>query len=162
MPVARPEPAETRVIAHLDLDCFYVQVEQRKRPELRGKPSAVVQFNPWKGGGLIAVSYEARRAGVTRNMRGDDAKKVCPDIELVQVPMAHGHAYLAPYRDAGSEVVAILSRMGTCERASVDEVYLDITEAAAARLLEDPPLSQSLSEEAQRTHVLGLVEVNRS
>jgi hypothetical protein len=93
-----------------------------------------------------------------RNMRGDDAKKVCPDIELVQVPMAHGHAYLAPYRDAGSEVVAILSRMGTCERASVDEVYLDITEAAAARLLEDPPLSQSLSEEAQRTHVLGLVE----
>ncbi len=39
-----------------------------------------------------------------RNMRGDDAKKVCPDIELVQVPMAHGHAYLAPYRDAGSEV----------------------------------------------------------
>jgi nucleotidyltransferase/DNA polymerase involved in DNA repair len=41
-------------------------VEQRKRPELRGKPSAVVQFNPWKGGGLIAVSYEARRAGVTR------------------------------------------------------------------------------------------------
>ncbi|CAM6037849.1 unnamed protein product [Sphagnum compactum] len=158
MPVARPEPAETRVIAHLDLDCFYVQVEQRKRPELRGKPSAVVQFNPWKGGGLIAVSYEARRAGVTRNMRGDDAKKVCPDIELVQVPMAHGHAYLAPYRDAGSEVVAILSRMGTCERASVDEVYLDITEAAAARLLEDPPLSQSLSEEAQRTHVLGLVE----
>jgi hypothetical protein len=66
MPVARPEPAETRVIAHLDLDCFYVQVEQRKRPELRGKPSAVVQFNPWKGGGLIAVSYEARRAGVTR------------------------------------------------------------------------------------------------
>ncbi len=37
-------------------------------------------------------------------MRGDDAKKVCPDIELVQVPMAHGHAYLAPYRDAGSEV----------------------------------------------------------
>lgn len=40
----------------------------------------------------------------SRNMRGDDAKKACPDIELVQVPMAHGHAYLNPYRDAGSEV----------------------------------------------------------
>ena len=43
-----------------------VAVEQRKRPELRGKPAAVVQYNPWKGGGLIAVSYEARRSGVTR------------------------------------------------------------------------------------------------
>lgn len=40
----------------------------------------------------------------SRNMRGDDAKKACPGIELVQVPMAHGHAYLNPYRDAGSEV----------------------------------------------------------
>lgn len=41
-------------------------VEQRRRPELRGKPVAVVQFNPWKGGGLIAVSYEARKCGVLR------------------------------------------------------------------------------------------------
>lgn len=37
-------------------------------------------------------------------MRGDDAKKVCPDIELVQVPMAHGHANVSIYRDAGTEV----------------------------------------------------------
>lgn len=103
MPVARPDSGETRVIAHLDLDCFYVQVEQRKRPELRGKPVAVVQFNPWKGGGLIAVSYEARKCGVLRCMRGDDAKKMCPDIELVQVPTAHGHANVNYYRDAGTE-----------------------------------------------------------
>ena len=41
-------------------------VEQRKRPELRGKPVAVVQHNSWKGGGLIAVSYEARKCGVLR------------------------------------------------------------------------------------------------
>lgn len=43
-------------------------VEQRKRPELRGKPVAVVQYNPWKGGGLIAVSYEARKCGVLRSV----------------------------------------------------------------------------------------------
>lgn len=41
-------------------------MEQRKRPELRGLPSAVVQYNSWKGGGLIAVSYEARKFGVKR------------------------------------------------------------------------------------------------
>lgn len=46
--------------------CVGAAVEQRRRPELRGKPVAVVQFNPWKGGGLIAVSYEARKCGVLR------------------------------------------------------------------------------------------------
>lgn len=41
-------------------------VEQRKQPNLRGRPTAVVQYNPWKGGGLIAVGYEARAHGVKR------------------------------------------------------------------------------------------------
>jgi hypothetical protein len=41
-------------------------VEQRKQPELRGLPTAVVQYNEWKGGALIAVSYEARKLGVNR------------------------------------------------------------------------------------------------
>ncbi|KAG0553321.1 hypothetical protein KC19_12G002200 [Ceratodon purpureus] len=159
MPVARPDSGDTRVIAHLDLDCFYVQVEQRKRPELRGKPVGVVQYNPWKGGGLIAVSYEARKCGVLRCMRGDDAKKICPDIELVKTPWADGHAPLNWYRDAGTEVVTVLSRAGVCERASIDEVYLDITEAAAARLLKDFPFTiDSLSDEARKTRILGLAE----
>ena len=38
---------------------------------LTGRPAAVVQYNTWKGGGIIAVNYEARAKGVTRNMRGD-------------------------------------------------------------------------------------------
>lgn len=44
----------------------YILVEQRKQPDLRGSPTAVVQYNEWKGGGLIAVSYEARKYGVKR------------------------------------------------------------------------------------------------
>ncbi|CAL5373954.1 unnamed protein product [Camellia sinensis] len=155
MPVARPESSGARVIAHLDMDCFYVQVEckntimaelrfhcfqfslnndgqrlnkrennQRKQPHLRGKPTAVVQYNSWKGGGLIAVSYEAYKYGVKRSMRGDEAKQVCPQIQLVQVP-----------------VVSILARKGRCERASIDELYLDLTDAAEAMLAETPPES---------------------
>lgn len=156
MPVARPEPQEVRVIAHVDLDCFYVQVEQRKRPELRGKPAAVVQYNSWKGGGLIAVGYEAREFGVKRSMRGDEAKKVCPDIQLIQVPVARGKADLTLYREAGSEVVSVLARKGICERASIDEVYLDITDAATALLLEQPLQSMKLfSDEVLKMHILG-------
>ena len=40
-----------RVIALIDMDCFYVQVEQRENPALKGQPCAVVQYNKWKGGG---------------------------------------------------------------------------------------------------------------
>lgn len=59
------------------------------------------------------------------------------------------------------QVVTVLSRAGVCERASIDEVYLDITEAAAARLHKDFPFAvDSLSEEARKTRILGLAEVH--
>ncbi|KAF5957791.1 hypothetical protein HYC85_005016 [Camellia sinensis] len=159
MPVARPESSGARVIAHLDMDCFYVQVEQRKQPHLRGQPTTVVQYNTWKGGGLIAVSYEARKYGVKSSMRGDEAKQVCPQIQLVQVPVARGKADLTIYRNAGSEVVSILARKGRCERASIDEVYLDLTDAAEAMLAETPPESlEKIDEEALKSHILSLNE----
>lgn len=124
-----------RIVALVDMDCFYVQVEQRKNPELRGKPCAVVQYKTWKGGGIIAVSYEARDFGVTRSMRGDEAKEKCPDITLVRVPEARGKANLTHYREAGAEVIAVLSRFcDNCERASVDEAYIDLTETVKIRM----------------------------
>ena len=54
---------------------------------MAGRPAAVVQYNTWKGGGIIAVNYEARAKGVSRNMRGDQARECCPEIELVMVPV---------------------------------------------------------------------------
>ncbi|KAH0781310.1 hypothetical protein KY290_000908 [Solanum tuberosum] len=60
-------------------------------------------------------------------MRGDVAKQVCPEIHLVQFPVARGKTDLSTYRNAGSEVVSILSRSGRYEHASIDEVYLDLT-----------------------------------
>ncbi|TYI28777.1 hypothetical protein ES332_A05G268800v1 [Gossypium tomentosum] len=157
MPVAKPESSDSRVIAHVDMDCFYVQVEQRKQPQLRGLPTAVVQYNEWKGGALIAVSYEARKFGIKRSMRGEEAKEVCPQVQLVQVPVARGKADLSGYRNAGSEVVSILARRGRCERASIDEVYLDLTDAAEMMLTDNPPQGmETIDEEALKSHILGL------
>jgi DNA polymerase eta len=117
-----------RIITLIDMDCFYCQVEDRLNPDLKGKPIAVVQYNAWKGGGIIAVNYEARDFGVTRNMRGDEAKLKCPEIILVKVPEVRGKADLSKYRNAGKEVIQVLLQFGaTVERASVDEAYLDLT-----------------------------------
>ena len=77
---------------------------------------------------IIAVGYEARKAGVTRQMRGDEAKSKCPDIHLVHVPENRGKADLTQFRDAGAEVIDVLSDFSDClERASIDEAYLDLT-----------------------------------
>lgn len=86
---------------------------------------------------IIAVNYPARANGVTRHMRGDEAKEQCPDIELVKVPNIREKADLSKYRDAGKEVAAVLQTFTPLlERASVDEAYLDITEKVQSRLLE--------------------------
>ncbi|GAB4815654.1 hypothetical protein N2152v2_002700 [Parachlorella kessleri] len=160
-----------KVLAHIDLDAFYAQVEALRDPaRLAGKPSGVVQYNPYgdlktlapdddrllnnSNGSLIAVSYEARAAGVKRNMRGDAARALCPDLQLVQVPTAHGKADLTLYRDAGKRVLDILARKATCERASIDECYLDLTNEAQKLLVEccgAPPLPMNV----EQVHVMG-------
>ncbi|XP_035685289.1 DNA polymerase eta-like [Branchiostoma floridae] len=147
--------AQERVIALVDMDCFYVQVEQRRDPSLRGKPCAVVQYKKWQGGGIIAVGYEARAKGVTRQMRGDEAKKKCPEITLVRVPESRGKADLTRYRDAGREVIEVLCKFSRCvERASIDEAYIDLTEEVMKRLEERGPDSVTV-DMLSSTHVAG-------
>lgn len=68
-------------------------------------------------------------------MRGDEAKKHCPEIVLARVPSVREKADLTKYRDAGKEVAVVLQKNTTLlERASVDEAYLDITDRVEDRL----------------------------
>ncbi|KAM9666983.1 DNA polymerase eta isoform 1-T1 [Trichechus inunguis] len=144
--MATSYPGQDRVVALVDMDCFFVQVEQRQNPHLRNKPCAVVQYKSWKGGGIIAVSYEARAFGVTRYMWADDAKKLCPDLLLVQVRESRGKADLTKYREASVEVMEVMSRFAVMERASIDEAFIDLTSAVQERLqkLQGQPISADL------------------
>ncbi|XP_011497775.1 PREDICTED: DNA polymerase eta [Ceratosolen solmsi marchali] len=124
-----------RIVILIDMDCFYCQVETRLQPDIAGKPLAVVQYNQWKLGGIIAVNYEARDFGVTRHMRGEEAKLKCPELLLVSVPCLRGKADTSKYRSAGREVIEVLKKnCNIIERASVDEAYLDITQIVDDKL----------------------------
>ncbi|GAB5369572.1 hypothetical protein AAMO2058_001416700 [Amorphochlora amoebiformis] len=145
-----------RVIAHLDLDCFYVQVECRRKPELKGKPTCVVQYNAWKGGAMIAVSYEARSFGITRSMRGEEAKKKCPEVNLVTVPVSNGKSDLQIYRRAGAEVIRVIEPLvDRVERASIDEAYVDITSQSTSRVASSS--DSQLLEGLQASHIVGVI-----
>eukprot|EP00948_MAST-09A_sp_MAST-9A-sp1_P002032 g2032.t1 len=157
-------------------------------------------------GSIIAVSYEARAAGVTRSMRGLEASKVCPTLQFVQVPTRGGKADISLYRDAGASVIDACQRelrslqnweyllevdnineqqqncgnddekdkkkqqrkttqkrkknrddLFVIERASVDEVYIDVT-ALCDHLLRNgkiPRLRRCFDEPSSYTSSLG-------
>lgn len=143
-----------RIVALVDMDCFFVQVEQRLNPDLKGKPCAVVQYTG--SGVIIAVSYEARAFGVTRGMRKRDAKAKCPGILLPKVPELRGKADLTKYREAGAEVMKVFSQFCHCvERASIDEAYLDLTNEIETKLKTQDPDILSLADKLRNTYVIG-------
>lgn len=122
-----------RAIAHLDLDCFYCQVEHKRLNIPRDIPLCVQQWNS-----VIAVNYAARAEGIKRGMSADDCKKRCPTIQLVHVDLIEDKCddqstltkvSLERYRNASMEIMSIFQRLcPSYERASIDEAYLDVTE----------------------------------
>lgn len=152
-----PELTKRRIVSLIDMDCFYVQCEQRLSPETWDKPCAVAQYNNWTGGGLIAVNYHARPFGVKRGMRSVEAKKCCPDLHIFTVPERNGKADLTRYREASGEVFdAItdcinklegeLGKRGLIilERASIDEAFIELSDYISAKPLELPKDSNLL------------------
>lgn len=118
-------------ILHVDLDAFFAAVEQRDRPELRGKPVAVGGGGASDRGVVSAASYEARRYGVRSAMPLRTAARLCPDLIFVPVD---GRKYARVSR----EVMAILRRYTpVVEQVSIDEAFLDV---AGSEPLHGTPL----------------------
>jgi DNA polymerase IV len=106
-------------ILHVDLDAFFAAVEQRDRPELRGKPVVVAVGGPNDRGVVSAASYEARSFGIRSAMPLRTASRLCKDAVFVPVD---GHKY----RIVSRQVMDILRRYTPAvEQVSIDEAFLD-------------------------------------
>ncbi|HWF54915.1 MAG TPA: DNA polymerase IV [Solirubrobacteraceae bacterium] len=108
-----------RCVAHLDMDAFYVSVELRRRPELRGLPLIVAGSGPRAV--VTTASYEARRFGVGSAMPAAKALRLCPQATVLAPDFPY-------YRAASAEVMAIVrAHVEQVEVIGLDEAYLELT-----------------------------------
>jgi DNA polymerase-4 len=106
-----------RNIIHLDLDAFFVAVECRKEPKLKGIPLIVGGSS--RRGVVAACSYEARRFGVHSAMPMYQALQLCPDAKVISGDME-------AYSKASHEITELIAESApSFEKASIDEFYID-------------------------------------
>jgi DNA polymerase-4 len=122
--------AFSRTIFHVDMDAFFVSVEELFDPSLKGK-AVVVGGQRGERGVVSAASYEARKFGVHSAMPLRTAEKLCPHAIFL-----NGH--LDRYREFSGKVHEVLTSFSPLvEMASIDEAYLDMT---GTERLHGPPL----------------------
>ena len=123
-----------RIIAHLDMDAFFAAVEERRDPELRGRP-VVIGADPkaGKGRGVVATaSYAARRYGIRSATPISRAWRLAEAArrrgEPATVFLRGNHAL---YREVSARIMALVAeRADAFEEASIDEAYLDLSSLA--------------------------------
>ncbi len=110
------------MILHVDMDAFYASVEERDRPELRGRP-VIVGGTPEGRGVVAAANYVVRKFGVHSAMPTAQALGLCPDAVVLRPRMEH-------YVEISHQIREIFNRYTpVVEPLSLDEAFLDATES---------------------------------
>lgn len=107
-----------RIIAHFDLDSFFVSVEILNNPSLKGKPVIV---GGRERGVVAACSYEARKFGIHSGMPSKKALQLCPQL----IVSNNSRADYSRYSRWVTQIIA--AKAPLFEKASVDEFYIDLT-----------------------------------
>jgi DNA polymerase-4 len=111
-----------RRILHIDMDAFFAAVEEKRNPQLKGKPVVIGGMgDPSKRGVVATANYEARKYGIHSAMPLKTAYKLCP--RAVFLPVDY-EAYAAASRQFKSVLLSIADIM---EDVGIDEAYLDVS-----------------------------------
>ncbi|KAF5018443.1 hypothetical protein F66182_9572 [Fusarium sp. NRRL 66182] len=116
----RPRRNDDRIILQFDYDCFYAQVFENKNPELKKLPLGVKQKNC-----LATCNYNARALGLTKLMSVSEARRICPELVLVD------GEDLTPFRDMSKTLFNFFKTFSwnhKAERLGFDEVFMDVTD----------------------------------
>ncbi len=134
-----------RVVLHIDMDAFFISVEERDDPSLRGKPAAVC--GSLSRSVVTSANYEARPFGIRAGMPVQEAKRKCPSLILVE----GNHA---KYTETSARIFSILKDYTPLvEVASIDEAYLDVTQSLP--LFKSPLfIAQSIKERIRKQEQL--------
>ena len=110
-----------RVILHMDMDAFFISVEERDNPSLRGKPAAVC--GSLSRSVVTSANYEARPFGIRAGMPVQEAKRRCPPLVLVEGDHSK-------YTETSARIFSMMKDYTPLvEVASIDEAYLDVTQS---------------------------------
>jgi len=110
-----------RIILHIDMDAFFISVEERDDPSLRGKPAAVC--GSLSRSVVTSANYEARPFGIRAGMPVQEAKRRCPPLILVEGDHSK-------YTETSARIFSIMKDYTPLvEVASIDEAYLDVTQS---------------------------------
>jgi len=131
-------PAKARIIVHVDMDEFFVQVERHRKPDLLGVEKIAIQQH----GDIICVSHAARRAGVTKHVNPAELRREHPDVRIVHVHQIREKVSYEPYRAASHRIFAAIAAFlegidESCfqiEEASIDELFFDATEFVSRKV----------------------------
>lgn len=115
---------DNTVIVHIDIDCFYAQVEEIANPELRSRPLGIQQKTC-----LVTCNYIAREYGLKKLMYVPEAQKLCPELVLV-----NGED-LTKHKKMSDQIFNILQKFASSvEKLGLDENYIDVTEHVQSRM----------------------------
>ena len=112
------ENSPQRIIAHFDLDSFFVSVEVLNDPSLKGKP---VFVGGSERGVVASCSYEARKFGIHAGMPSKKALLICPKA----IAIKGNYSEYSKYSRWVTQIIA--SKAPLYEKASIDEFYIDLT-----------------------------------
>ncbi len=112
-----------RRILHIDMDAFFAAVEQKRHPELIGKPVVIGgNGDPTKRGVVSTASYEARRFGIHSAMPLRTAYKLCPHAVFLPVDYEEYSRVSRIIKNILREFSPIMEDVG------IDEAFLDISQ----------------------------------